>query len=472
MKRKRIIPAISLLFVGIILAAIRKETVGSPDKGTFSPVPTVLSQKKIPGSTPTTRIPDATRKKKQSIPKKEALISDSSFYLQILQTDGTLDQYHVCSDKIPVEYVDEIIRSTNYVYYCLTSSRTLYRIPIQQQDDKIKLLPENIESVGTIESTDFIYATDQYVIYEGNNCLVQLNVQTGYKRKLPAPNEEDESLYWDFIYDCNKKLIIDRESNLYVVETNGKTNKSIFYKINTETWQKSKLSDNTNAVLLDSSGQIVWMESDEQWNYAYYPETGKRFRCGPNMVRKWADKKDAHEFVAENKGAYFLPIATNRDLADWIQKETPWSYQQKNGHFECMNQFIYKNRMYVKVYFRWTEPEDVNEDEDLTTYTMGIMLFSYSVKNYKGIRPEEHINKTMQNTSEESYSGSDDGVCWEGGTNAVTGDFTFLFGDTLVFVHDQYDSKNTHYGLYNLRTHQYKRVKKKNGDSKYLDWLH
>lgn len=474
MKLKKIIPVILVLFVGIILACIRNETAVSPDKETFSPVPTVLSQEKTPEPTPATQTPDAKqekKKKKQTIPTREALIDGNSFYLRVLQTDGTLDEYHVCSDRMPIEYVEATIRSTNWVYYCLSSGMTLYRIPIQQDGDKIKLLPKSIESLSTIESSDFIYATDQYVIYEDDACLLQLNVQTGEKKKLPIPGEEDEPLYWHSISDYNEKLVIDKELNFYSVEINEETDERTFYKIGVDTFQKSKLSDQTNAILLDSSGEVVIMEADETWNYAFYPKTGKRYRCGRNMYRKWKKGiKDSTPYIPNDTVGFYT--ATNRDLVEWIQKNNPWSYQKKKGCFCCVNQFVYKNRMYVKVGFEWIEPGDEDvEDEDLTDYTQGMMLFSYSLKNYKGIRPEEQINKTMQNTSEKTYGGSEDDE-HDDSPNTVTGDFTFLFEDTLVFAHDKYNDKYIHYGLYNLRTHQYKKVKKKNGDSKYLDWLH
>lgn len=471
MKIKKAIPVILLLITGTVLLSTRNRNVIPPATETPTPSPSTLSQKRTPEPTSVKQASHTTNKKKTAIPGREALISYSSVYLEVLQTDGTIDKYHVCSDRIPADYVDAVIQSTNYVYYCLTSSATLFRIPIQQQEDKIKLLPKNIESLGTIESTDFIYATDQYVIYEGDECLVQLNVQTKEKKELPAPSEENDSLYWSFIYDCNKKLLIDRDSNFYIVEINDKKNKRTFFKINTDTWQKSKLSGNTNAVFLDTSGQIVCMESDKKGNYAYYPKTGKRVRCGSNMFRKWAAKKEAHEFVTEEIGMYFLPIATNRDLVDWIQKKNPWSYQQKKGRFECMNYFIYKDRMYVKVRFIWIEPGDEDvEDDYFTCYTEGTLLFSYSLKNYNGIRPEKKINRIMQNTSEKTYGGSDDDE-HGGAIYTVTGDFTFLFEDTLVFAYNKYDDKHIHYGLYNLDTHQYKKVKKKNGDSMYLNWL-
>lgn len=477
MKLKKIIPAILLLFVGIIFAGIRKETVVSPDKRMFSPSPTVLSQQETPEPTPVTQSPNAAQKKgeKRTDNSRKALINFDTVYIQVLQADGTEDKYHVCNDRIPEDYVDGMIRSTNWVYYCLSSGMTLYRIPIQQEGDKIKLLPKDTETLGTIDSTYFIYATDQYVICKEDTCLVWLNVKTREQKKLPIPHED--TLYWDFITDYNEKLIIDKESNLYGSEINTETGRRTFYKISVDTFQKSELSNRTNAILLDPSGEVVIMEMDKTWNYVYYPKTGKRYRCGRNMFSKWKkSKKNGEFFKNDTVGSR---TSTNRDLADWIREKNPWSYQKKRGSFDCANQFIYKDRMYVKVDFEWTEPKDIDEDDDFySTHTLATMLFSYSLKNYKGIRPEKQINKMMRKTSESTYVGDE-----EEGTFRETGDFALLWGDFLVFEHegdddeyddefdDDYDRVSHHYVLYNLRTGKHRNVTENMKDYKYLLWL-
>lgn len=182
------------------------------------------------------------------------------------------------------------------------------------------------------------------------------------------------------------------------------------------------------------------------------------------MFSEWGQDEELNTFDYDSEDALMmhLPAAANRDLVGWIRKHNPWSYQQKEGSFECLNFFIFGGRMYVWVNFYWYDPQDLEDEDDDDGYG-GVdanMLFSYSLKNYKGIRPEIELNRIMQKYSDRTYESVEDTMYY---SYTETGDFSRLFRDTLVFSYDSF------YVLYNLRTGAYRKCSEGKQDFLYLD---
>lgn len=397
--------------------------------------------------------------------------SDNHDSLYIIQKDGTVDEYPHGTDDITNLY-----QAKNWLYYTRedsdTFATTLYRAPIRQQEKKTAVWLKKEEQLKKLDIYQFVYGTDQYVICTIENNLIKYNVKSKKCERIdPAPDEALD-ITWYPVCDEKQQPIVSKHGDLYITKhINAIDDDSIsgitFYKINTDTFRKTKLSDRTNAVLSDSSGQIVIMESDEKWNYAYYPETGKRTRCGQNMMAEWGTDDTANDFDEEDAGDMLsLPSAANRDLVGWIRKKNPWSYQEKNGHFSCVNYFVYNDRMYVKVNFDWEDPEETAKDgEEGEGYNgeFAKMLFSYSLKNYQGIRPETELNRIMQKYSSRTYEWIEDTSYYY---YTETGNFSFLFKDILVFDYNDF------YVLYHLGTGAYRKIEEKNKDALYLKGLH
>lgn len=454
---------------------------------TESPTPFVTIQQTKPPVTPIHYTVDkskpvkAWKNNKLKLTGKKAVIHTSGGSFCILQKDGTVDRYDHKKGEIR-----DIYQAKNWLYYTVeaydTFETTIYRAPIRQHGKRTTLLLKKEERLKKLESIEwvniFIYATNQYVIYTTDDNIIKLTAKSKKSERIDPAPDKTLDIIWYPVYGANQEQIIAKNRDFYVTKQSFKIEdddicSTTFYKVNADTFQKTKLSDRTNAVLSDPSGQIVIMESDKRWNYAYYPETGKRIRCGQNMMREWGPDVDLNDFDfdEDTETMLYLQSAANRDLVGWIQEKDPWGYQEKDGYFSCLNYFIYNDRMYVKVHFNWKDPQEAAEaaqeeaDDDEDDGYCGenaYMLFSYSLKKYKGIRPETELNRIMQKYSSRTYEGDEDTIYY---SYEVTGYFSFLFNDILVFEYDDF------YVLYHLGTGAHLKINEENKDLPYLEEL-
>lgn len=538
MRKKIIVPTILLLLLaGILLITLGIHHQSSPDSasapsvstGTASSATAATTAQQTEEPTPSSTIQQtkppfepihytvdkskpvkATENNKLKLTDKKAKIqsdADDDYPLYIIQKDGSVDKYPDGADDI-----ESLYQAPKWLYYTLDDSHadttTLYRAPIRQQGGKTVVQMKKQERLKKLDISQFIYGTDQYVICTMDDDLIKYNIKSKKSQRIDSDSAQDEKLdiLWDPICDLNQNPIISKNGDLYFIKqiSDEDDKYSIaFCKVNVDTFRMTKLSDRTNDVLLDSSRRIVIMEADKKWNYAYYPETGKRIRCGRNMMNElgaddalndfnsredyddeedydeedydeedYDDEEDEEDDLngfrycidSKTRALLYLPFAANRDLIGWIREKNPWSYQEKKGHFSCMNYFVYNDRMYVKVTFSWVDAEE-NERDEGGDYggEFANMLFSYSLKNYKGIRPETELNRIMQKYSSRTEEWVEDSSYY---SYTVTGDFSFLFKDILVFEYDDF------YVLYHLGTGAYRKIEGKNKDSLYLKRLY
>lgn len=484
MKKKIIVPAILfLLLAGILLIRLGTHPQSSPDPVSAPSALTGTAASAIPYTTDKSKPVKARKDPNLRLPDKEPVIWAADDHLYILQTDGTIDtSYHDFNELTgPEKY-----RTKKWLYYTReeagTYKKIICRAPIRQRGNKIQVLLKKEKELKKLPDGEWvnriIYATDKYVIYATEDDMIKYTIQSK-KEKYIEPSQDDAyDITWLPARDLNGDSIIGAKGELYMTKTiydddyedeDEDQSSTFFYKIDPATFQATQLSDRTNSILSDPSGQIVIMESDEKWNYAYYPETGKRYRCGPNMFSEWGQDEELNTFDYDNEDELILhlPAAANRDLVGWIRQNNPWSYQERDGSFECLNFFIFGGRMYVRVNFHWYDPQDrEDEDEDEDDEDDGYggvdanMLFSYSLKNYKGIRPETELNRIMQKYSVRNFESVEDTMYY---SYTETGDFSLLFRDTLVFSYDSF------YVLYNLRTGSYRKCSESKQDFLYLD---
>lgn len=482
--KKIIVPIILLLLlVGILFIRLGTHPQSSPAPASAPSVltgaassataATTAQQTEKPSSTPrqmgATPVPircyttdkrkpvKAKKDNKLKLPDKKEVVKFDNLTLYIPQKDGTVYEY---------DYDDGFIRDVyqveNWFYYIFEShtdfTYTLYRVPIDQQGEKTKM-PKNQEQLQT-DTHNIIYATDQYVICSTeNNTIIKYTINSKKCECIDFSSDEPRSSFWTYVPDLNQKPIIGKNGDIYVKANtfdDDYIDSVCLYKINTDTFQKTKLSDRANAILSDPSGQIVIMESDETWNYAYYPETGKRFPCGQNMMKEWGVDNDRNHLTEDyDTEIVYLPSAANRDLVGWIQDKKPFGYRKKHGTFRCLNYFIYDDRMYVTVNLEWHDPkEDANDKNDEYRGEDANMLFSYSLKNYKGIRPETEINRIMKKYSSRTYEsmGGEEEDELDSYYYKVTGNFQSLHQDILVLECDDC------YVLYHLGTGAYRKI--------------
>lgn len=459
MRKKVIVSGILLLLLaGILLIRLGLRLQSSPDPASAS---SVLTDKSKPIK--------AKSNNKLELTGKKAVFKTYDGTLYMIQKDGTVDEF-----RHEKGHITDTYQSKSWLYYIVEdydgTITTLYRAPIDQQGENTILLLKKQEQLKT-DVFSIMYATDQYVIYdtsENTYAIAKYTVKSKKSERMEFASDEEYDITWSCIYGPNQEPIMEKNGDIYMREEidddfDGLANRICFYKFNVNTLQKTKLSDRTTAVLSDSSGQIVIMESDKTWNYAYYPETEKRIRCGQNMMKEWGTDGDLNcSDFDEDLRIDSLPPAANRDLVDWIREKNPWGYREKHGDFRCQNYFIYNDRMYVKVKFKWMyEPEAENEVDDYNG-DEAYMLFSYSLKNYEGIRSETEINQIMKKYSRTTFN-------WIGDSGSyyykVTGNFSFLLNDILVFEY------NNFYVLYHLGTGEYRKIEGKNKDLLYLEEL-
>lgn len=474
MRKKIIVSAILLLLLGFVFIIGRSLPFisSSGEKSVTDKSGTKIPKQTTAGETPSKKNIDSSAKTKLTIPDREPLIILDHASVTLLQNDNTQKEYDLYSE---FTYLQDAIQTKKWLYYCFDNIDTdlsLFRVPIEWQEDKELLLLQQKEQLGTIEASielKFLYATDQFVVFESEDEIKKLDVTT---KKITSVSfsEEDDDTYWKPVRDYNENLMIDKKANLYVKQVNTATYKTSFYKLSLNTFKKKKLSDRTYAVLPDTSGETVIMESDKTWNYAFYPETGKRYRCGKNMFHEWKKDSDYNELFNDTSNTVGPRTATNQDLVTWIKEKNPWSYQD----FYSTKQFIYKDRMYINVCFDWNNPDDIAKNdpdysEDGYSGTFGNKLFSYSLKKYQGIRPETQINQTMEQYSEKNYTWmseedaeGDDYIC------TITGDFTLQLKNILVF---KFKSIDQPYLLYDLNTGNYNMIDTENENYLYLEKL-
>lgn len=475
MRKKIIVPVILLLLLGFVFIIGRSLpfTSSSGEKSVTDRSGTKMPKQTTASETPSKKGVGSSAETKLTIPNREPLILLDKSSVTLLQNDNTQKKYDLYQEFTMLQ---DAIQTKKWLYYCfdnIDSDLTLYRVPIEWQEDKELLLLQQKEQLGAVESSielKFLYATDKFVVFETENEIKKLDVVTN-KTTSVSFSEEDDDINWEPVRDYNGNPIIDTNTNLYVKQVNTATRKTTFYQLSLNTFKKKTLSDRTYAVLPDNSGEAVIMESDKTWNYAFYPETGKRYRCGKNMFHEWNKDTDYDELLNDTNNTVGPRTTTNQDLVTWIKENKPWSYQD----FYSTNQFIYKDRMYVNVCFDWNDPDDIVKNdpdysEDDYSGTSGNKLFSYSLKQYQGIRPETQINQTMEQHSEKNYewvSEEDDEdydyIC------TITGGFTLQLKNILVF---EYKGNDQRYLLYDLNTGNYNVIDTENENYLYLEKLH
>lgn len=463
--RKKIIVSASLLLLlsGILLIRLGTRPQSSPDRVSAPSVsagatPSATTAQystryTLDNSTPV----KAKNNDRIELNGKKAVVQTDDVSLYVIQKDGTIDERYDGNG-----YIYDIFQAQNCVYYAEEDyddfETTLYRVPIHHEGEKTALQSKKQKLLKTdTYRISILYATDQYVIYSTDDDIIKYTVKSKKSEHMNIPCDEDFEISWSCIYGPNQEPIMEKEGVIYIREDideiEGLGCDSTFYKIDTDTFQKTKLSDRTTDILTDSSGQIVIIESDKTWNYAYYPETGKRIRCSQNMMKEWGPADGTKYFAFGD-----IPAADNRDLVRWIRHKNPWDYLKKDGVFSCLNHFIYDDRMYVSVNFEWKEAQEAINDEN------AYMLFSYSLKNYQGIRPETELNRIMQKYSSRTRKRTEESSSYY--YCNVTGRFSFLFNDILVFDYDDF------YVLYHLGTGEYHKIGGKDKDALYLKELY
>lgn len=361
---------------------------------------------------------------------------------------------------------DEILNfcvSPHYLYYA-SEDDSIWLVPIKNG----KLLMEKQKKIAKSDTYElsFIHATDEWVIYSAEDNIIKYNVITG-KRDIIDKKIENEEVYasWNVLYN-RRGTVIKQGKYCYVIkELDEKPTQ--FYQINMETFEKIRLNKNVIGVIQDSDNQVVWIQADKYWNYAYYPQTkkkyrlGKRLGCEPEKVVSKFFNIDYDLEFAENENEY------NRDIHCWVQTHNPWNFQEMDGDYECRNLFVYRGRMYVNVRIVWYDSEDMEEggDEDDYFGTEGNLIFSYALKNYSGIREESQLNQIMKKYSKKTYDWIEDTShysYWQ------TGEFAYQLSNVLVLRYQVENSDYYKYVFYDLDTGEYKKVNKNSPEYHFL----
>ncbi len=397
----------------------------------------------------------------------------------------------IYGEKIEIGAFGAFFASAKYLYVSGMDSgdevEVLWKIPLSNGKVSTKKCAELVEG-DDWSRMEIILATEKHFILNDGMTISRYDSDTGGMTHFFPDLEEAGNGYYEWIPVRNGAGSTLQKENYFFLKKKDTDGNVTFYKVNTDNLQKEKLDHHVISIYQDFNDEIYYFMSDVKGNYAYNPETGKKYGVGRNYQKEFKEGEAAGAFdfyMDDYNGDYNNTYrgegrddfredysCYNRDLAAWLHQKNPWDYQNREGGFTMENLFVYQGRMYVNAKVIWKDAKEVEKDENGYMGTEGNLLFSYDLKNYSGIREETQINKIMSQYSKRiRYSKDEDGKY----NILETGEFPYQLQNILILrslrtpqSEEKENPEQYSYVFYDLDTGKYKPIDEKSREFYYL----